>query len=284
MYEKFSGKGIYLIICATFFFALMSAGVKTAGSTIPIYEMVFFRALIGTIIIWMIAFFRKTPIWGTHKKLLLMRGFFGFCAIGCYFFAVTKLPLADATLLSYTAPIFTAVLSVFFLKERITVQLGIYLTTAFACIYIILKPNLDIINMGGLAAICSGFFASIAFIMVKKLGDESPLSITFYFTLLTTCLSAPIMGIYFVKPEPHILFVLVLNGVAATLAQLFLTIAILVEKVSSAAALTCLTIIFSYFLGRIFWQETLEFSSIIAGVVLIASSIIFSHKNLSKKT
>lgn len=283
MDQKFSGKGFYLIVSASFFFALMGAGVKVAGKTIPVYEIVFFRALVGSIILWIIASVRNTNILGNNKKMLLTRGMLGFCAISCYFFSITRLPLADAALLSYTSPIFVAILSVFLLKERITIQLGIFIAIAFICIYFILKPGFDIINIGGIAAVCSGFFASLVFILVKKLETESFLTIIFYFTIVTTCLSAPFMLSNYVKPEPVVMLILILNGILATLAQIFLTIAILIEKVSSTTALTCLAVIFSYLLGLIFWGETLDITSMIAGAILIISSIIYSKNNLTSR-
>lgn len=213
-----------------------------------------------------------------------MRGIFGFCAINCYFFAISRIPLADATLLSYTSPIFVAILSIFLLNEPISFSLGMFILVAFSSIYVILKPNLEFINIGGLAAIGSGFFASLAFIWTKKLKRESPLTIIFYFAFVTSICSLPFMLRSFTKPSPELLTVLIINGVTATIAQVLLTIAILVEKVSAASALTSLTVIFSFFIGLIFWKETLDVSSIIAGSVLIVSSILFSRKNLTKKS
>lgn len=283
MDNRFEGKGIYLLVAATFFFALMGAGVKYVSGSIPVFEIVFFRGLFGTAAIWIIASFRHRKLLGLHKKTLLARGLFGFCAISCYFFAISRLPLADAVLLSYTSPIFVAVLSVLFLHEKVTLQLGMFITVAFVCIYIILKPSFQVFNIGGLAAVGTGFFASFVFIWIKKLKNESPLSIIFYFSFVTTILAGIIMIPVFTRPSFPEFFVLVLNGFLATVAQIFLTIAILVEKVSAATALTCLTVVFSYFLGLIFWGETLDTSSIIAGIVLIISSIIFSKKSLTHK-
>jgi len=212
-----------------------------------------------------------------------MRGIFGFCAISCFFFAISRIPLADAMLLSYTSPIFVAVLSVFFLNERLSAGLFIFIIIALISVYIILKPGFETLNTGAFAAVGAGFFAACAFVWIKKLKRESPLSIIFYFSLVTSCASGVFMLPSFVIPDATELAVLILNGILATAAQIFFTIAILVEKVSAASALTCLAVVFSYFIGLIVWHEALEPSSIIAGIVLIASSILFSRKNLTKK-
>lgn len=283
MEEKFRGKGIYLLIAASFFLSLMGAGVKYVSVRIPIFEIVFFRAITGTIIVLLLAALRKRNVWGKEKTILWMRGIFGFCAISCFFFAISRIPLADAVLISYTSPIFVAILSIFFLHERISTDLFIFIAVALASIYFILKPDLQTLNSGALSAIGAGFFAALAFVWIKKLKRESPLSIIFYFSFVTTCISCILMLPSFVKPTHTELFVLIINGILATIAQIFFTIAILVEKVSAASALTCLSVIFSYFIGLIFWDELLEPSSLIAGLVLIVSSIIFSRKNLTKK-
>lgn len=112
--------GVRFMILSAFGFALMSACVKYISNYgIPVFEIVAARALVSLIISYIDVKRKGISIWGNNKPLLFVRGAVGTAALMCVYYAVTTLPLAEATILQYVHPVFTALLGVLFLKERV---------------------------------------------------------------------------------------------------------------------------------------------------------------------
>ena len=107
------------MVKASFAFSLMALGVKLVSRTLPSLEAVFFRSLIGTIMIVAVMKAKGVSLWGRKKGLMILRGLSGFVALSLHFYTIEHLPLGTAVMLNYTSPIFVAVFAVLFLKERI---------------------------------------------------------------------------------------------------------------------------------------------------------------------
>ena len=96
----------------------MNVCVK-ALPNIPTHEIVFMRGLIALVLCSAMIYQKGIPFWGTHKRLLLLRGITGTCALGIYFYTLKVLPLATAVAIQHLSPIFTALLACIVVKERI---------------------------------------------------------------------------------------------------------------------------------------------------------------------
>ena len=108
------------MLLSAFAFSLMTACVKLVSThNIPVFEIVAARGIVSLFISYLDIKRKKIPLWGNNKKLLIARGVTGSLALICVYYAVTTLPLAEATLLQYIYPVFTAILAFFFLKEKV---------------------------------------------------------------------------------------------------------------------------------------------------------------------
>ena len=110
--------GVRFMIGSALAFSVMSALVKHAGVRLPSQELVFARSVIAIVI--SLAMLRRAGVHtlGNRRWLLLARGIWGFAALSCGFYAMTKLPLAEATMIQYLHPVFTALLASVVLGER----------------------------------------------------------------------------------------------------------------------------------------------------------------------
>ena len=96
-------------------FALMSACVKYVSNYgIPLFEIVAARACVSLVISYLDVKRKRISVWGHNKPLLMLRGAVGTIAPMCVYYSVTTLPLAEATILQYVHPVFTALLGVLF--------------------------------------------------------------------------------------------------------------------------------------------------------------------------
>ena len=173
-------------------FALMAALVKEAGQLgIPLLQIIFVRAVISVVLsLADIGRARVHPL-GHRRVLLLGRGVSGFLALTGVFYALIHLSMAQATVLQYLHPVFTALLAFLFLAERPT-------TATLACILLSLLGLACIVspywsgpdNAGGalwpvLAGLGGAFGSGVAYTLVRKLvATEHPSVIVLYFPLV----------------------------------------------------------------------------------------------------
>ncbi|HWV58095.1 MAG TPA: DMT family transporter, partial [Longimicrobiales bacterium] len=112
-------RGLRYMAASALAFSIMSLLVKVAGQRLPSQEVVLARAIVSVAASWFVLRRRGTHVWGKAPKLLLLRGLLGFAALSCFYFSVTRLPLADATVIQFTNPVFAMLLAAHALDERI---------------------------------------------------------------------------------------------------------------------------------------------------------------------
>ena len=133
--------GVRYMLIATFFFAIMNAGVKML-SGIPPIEIVFFRSLITFIISLSVLRLRNVYIFGKkeNRKILLTRGLAGAVALTLYYYTLQVMPLASAVTIQFISPIFTAILGIFIVKEKVSPLQWLFFLISFAELFRSRKP------------------------------------------------------------------------------------------------------------------------------------------------
>jgi drug/metabolite transporter (DMT)-like permease len=206
-------KAALLLGGAMFSFSAMGMLVKWAGREIPAVEQVFFRGLVGMAILGALAVRRGVDLRGRNRRLLLLRGVMGTTALLLFFWAVTRLPVAEAILLNQATPIFLLPLAAWLLRERIGWRHVLLAAVALGGVALVLRPDPGNLNLPGLAALVSALFAAVAYVTVRRLaGSESSLTIVFWFTAISTVVSLPLMLPWFVVPGGRTLAALAALG------------------------------------------------------------------------
>src|SRR5690554_2538270 len=100
------------------FFAFMQVMVKFVPH-IPAIEIIFFRSLFSLVVSYWILRKNRVPVFGNNKKLLVMRGVSGSLGLIFFFYTLQNIPLASAVTLQYLSPIFTALLGIFLVREKL---------------------------------------------------------------------------------------------------------------------------------------------------------------------
>lgn len=261
-------------------FALMAACVKAvSGYGIPVLEIVAARALVSLGLSYLDVKRKRISIWGQHKPLLLARGIVGALALVCVYYSVTTLSLADATVLQYTYPAFTAVLALLFLGERIKLATMLCILLSFIGVIVMVRPGeagligLPILSL--FAALAGALGSAIAYVIVRKLSQTEDSSvIIFYFPLVALPTSLLLLGGDFVMPGMEALLLLLLVGVFTQVGQIGLTKAMAAEEAGKASAYAYVQVIFSAILGVIFFEEIPTLWTIIGGCLILAGALI----------
>lgn len=244
-------------------FALMAACVKAvSGLGIPVLEIVAARAVVSLVISYLDIKRKRLSVWGQNKPLLIARGAVGTLALICVYFSVTRLPLAEAAILQYTYPAFTAVIALWFLKERIQTATIICIVLSIAGLGVMLRPELSanaVLALPGLsviAALLGALGSAVAYVLVRRLSQSEDTSvIIFYFPMIALPVALSLLGTDLVIPSGEALLLLLLVGLFTQVGQVGLTKAMAVEEAGKAAAYSYIQVVFSIILGALFFNE-----------------------------
>lgn len=257
--------GIRYMLAGAFWFSVMSVLVKLAGQRIPSQEIVLVRGVVTLALsVWLVRRARLSP-WGNNRRLLLVRGLLGFAALSCFYYSLTHLPIAEATVIQYLNPVFTAVLAAVLLGERIgwlgaagvlAGLAGVALVARPAVVFGGLAVPLDAVAVGvalGGAALSAG-----AYVAVRRLSaTEHPLVIVFYFPLVTVPATIPtLLTGGAVWPTALEWAMLIGVGVSTQIGQVYLTRGLALEAAGRAMTVGYSQILFAAAWGFLLFGET----------------------------
>ncbi len=164
-------KGILFMIISAVISALSGAVAKILSQSMDPIEIVFYRNLLGVLII--LYSLKKIPVSINTSKLhlLLLRGIFGAVAMLFFFYTIATIPLGEAVILNKTSPFFVSILAYYLMKESISKSTIFALIIGFIGITLIIKPFDIQISLDHVFGILGGFFAAAAYATIKKIKD-----------------------------------------------------------------------------------------------------------------
>lgn len=273
--------GIWHMITASFFFSLMNVCVKMIPH-IPAHEIIFFRSLISFTLSAGWLYRQGIPLFGTRKTFLLIRGLAGVGSLTLYFTTLQHIPLGSAATIQDVSPIFTALLAVFLLGEKLRPFSWLMFALAFSGVVVMqgFDPRIDPVYV--FMGLGSAFLSSVAYYSINKAKEtEHPLVIVLYFPLV----GIPVMGIaclsHWVQPAGIDWFYLLLTGIFTQIAQWNMTIGFMKEETSKAAITRYIGLIFAFAWGLLLFDETYPIESLL-GLAMILAGVLM-HAGAWKK-
>lgn len=262
------------MLWAVVFFSIMNATIKGVEN-LPTMEIVFFRCVIS--ILFSVFWLRRVSVsWqGTHTLQLVGRGLAGTTALYFFFLTIQNMPLASAVTIGYTSPIFTALLAVLFLKEKMKPVQWLFFGVSFVGVAVLKgfdeRVSWLYLGMGLLAAAMSG----VAYVLVRSLsGKEHPLVVVFYFQLVGTVVGGGFTLFNFQMPQGWDWVLLLATGVCAHFGQVYLTLALQGEKAGVISSLNFLGAIFATIFGIFFFHEHLTIGNALAILLVVAGVLL----------
>ena len=225
MNSKF--KGIIFMILASAAFATMNLLSKLAVG-VNSYQKTFLTNVVATLIVCFIIASKKGSFFGKKesRKYLLVRGVAGTLSILTNYYALDKMFLSDATILTKLAPFFTIIFSYLLISEKITKKQFTLLIVAFAGSLFVIKPQFSTAIIPSLIGVASAAFAGIAYTMIRVIGNKEDFwTIILSFTSIATIVMLPSMFMNTDNLTLQNILLLVGAGIAFTLGQVALTIA-----------------------------------------------------------
>ncbi len=291
--------GVWYVMISALGFAALSVCVKLVSfKGIPLFEIVAARALISVGLSYWVIKRKKLSVWGNNKKLLILRGTVGTLALACVFYATAALPLAEATILQYLYPVFTMILAIFFLNEKLQKTTLICVTFCIVGVVFVVNPELLLERSEGLPlfdvgiALLGALLTAVAYIIVKKLSATDDASvIVFYFPLIALPISLGFLSIEnnFVMPDLSTFFLLILVGIFTQIGQVGLTKALQTEKASRITPYSYIQVVFAIIFGVIVFHESPSMWTIMGSGLILLGVLVnvighSKHRNLESQS
>lgn len=271
--------GLRSMLISVLGFSAMGALVKLAGKTVPLEHLVAARVVVTLVLSYAWLKAARVPVLGTHKWALAARGLLGFCALYCFYGAVTRLSFADATVIHYTNPLITTVMAGVWLKEQLDRRTQLALGLGFVGVLLIARPgwlfggHLALDATGLALAVASAVLSAAAYTLIRSMkGREHPLVLVFYFPLVSLPFALPLAATVPRLPSPYEWLLLLGLGCATQVGQVFMTRGLLLEPAGRATMVSFLQVPLSFVWGVLLFGEPLNPWSV-AGAVTVGVAL-----------
>lgn len=276
-------------------FSLMTVCVKGAGVRLPVAELVLARGLMCVALSWWMLRRAAISPWGRRRRLLATRGVLGSIALACVYGAVTRLPLATATLLQYLYPTFTALIAWLSLGELLSRRillacgcgwLGVLVvargvgpiglgTTLTPVQPVLLHGAAQAAGIGVVLAVAGALLTALAYVSVRELGrSEAPLVIVFWFPLMSVPLSLPFVLLDPVLPNGSELIWLVGVGLFTQLGQIGLTHGLTRLPAARATTIGYVQVAFAALWGWLWFGESIGPGTGLGALLILIAALL----------
>jgi drug/metabolite transporter (DMT)-like permease len=271
-------RGIAWMALSTVAFSTMHAMVRDVTQTLHPFEVAFFRQFLGVFVLapWFIRY-GLAPLRTRRIGLHTARAAVNVVAMFAFYYALSIVPLAQVSALGFSVPIFTAILAMLFLGERVRLRRWAAILFGFAGVFVALAPDLretGTVTLGSLLVVLSSFAWAIALIFIKVLGrTDSTITITTYMVLLMTPMSLPPALAVWEWPTLEMLGMLLLIGILGTIGQLTVVQALREGETHVVMPIDFTKLIWAAMLGFLWFHEIPTAYTWLGGAMIFASTM-----------
>jgi len=273
---------MFLSVCA---FSIMDLIVKWSEHY-PLGEVLFFRGFFGLLFYFFIIPRERFKDFYYTKRagLHFLRCIFGLIALLAIFIALRNLPLATVVSISFAAPIFTTIFSIFFLSEKVGLFRWLAVLVGFIGIIIITEPGFSSLNIYYVYPIIFCLGLSYVAIAIRQLSTTEPVwLISLNFSAAITLVSIFTIPFGWIMPNIKDLVLLSFIGIFGGVANLWLSQSYKFSEVSLVTPLKYLALVFAIIFGFFIWDEIPTFKTLLGALLVITSSVIIFRREIILK-
>ncbi|WP_439122545.1 DMT family transporter [Marivita sp.] len=273
-------KGILWMVVTGLCFVAVTALVKTLGERIPAAESAFLRYVIG--LVFLIPVWRElvaVRLTARQKKLFALRGVVHTLGVILWFYAMTRIPIAEVTAMNYLNPVYVTILAVFLLGEKLAMRRAMAVAAALLGALIILRPGFRELDPGHIAMLATALLFAGSYLIAKIVSGELPASMVVALLSITVTIGlAPFAISVWVTPTLADLGVLAAVACFATAGHYSMTLAFASAPVTVTQPVTFLQLVWSVLLGALFFGEPADPWVILGGGIIMASVIFITWR------
>ncbi|WP_299598712.1 DMT family transporter [uncultured Tateyamaria sp.] len=265
--------GIFWMLVTGFCFVAVTALVKYMGDRIPPAEAAFLRYLLGLVFLLpMLPSLREARLTARQWRLFSLRGVFHTGGVILWFFAMTRIPIAEVTAMNYLAPVYVSIGAALFLGERLALRRIAAIVVALIGTAVILRPGFREVAPGHIAMLfCAVSFAG-SYLLAKIMADEAkPAVVVAMLSIVVTVCLAPFALTNWVMPTATELGLLFLVACFATAGHYTMTMAFAAAPVTVTQPVTFLQLVWAVLLGAVVFAEPVDIWVILGGTLILAA-------------
>lgn len=269
------------MIASAFFFALLGVGIKLAGNELGVWQISFYRAVVGIIIMLGVAGIFKVNLLGPNLRLLSIRGLSGTVGFLAMVVALRQIPLAEVMVLFYLFPAFSALFSPWINNERVVTRDWLFIGLAFTGTLVIMGPGGGIeLKLGHLCALIVSVLAGLNTSLVRRLSSQhTPYAIYFFFCLAAAVVSIwpLVLGVENLIPSGAGLLYLGAIGVVATIGQVLLNQGFFYLPATEGGVILMSQVVIAAAWGVLYFGEPLTWRLAVGGVLIMAGGAFLNR-------
>lgn len=268
--------GMFWMFAAGLSFVVMTALVKSLGTTMNPIQAAFLRYALG--LVFLLPALRSIMATRLTPRLLTLFGLRGVVhaiAVMLWFFAMTQIPLAEVTAMNYMTPVYVTLGAALFLDEKLAFRRVAAILVALVGVLVILRPGFREVSQGHLAMLGTALMLSGSYLLAKLLvRDVSPSVVVAHLSIWVTIALIPFAVAVWTRPSMQELGVLFLVASFATAGHYFMTLALQAAPVAVTQPVTFLQLIWATLVGAAIFHESVDLW-VVAGGTLILGAVSF---------
>ena len=274
-----------LSISATMFGALMASSVKYLSADLNPITICFYRCIIGLILISPFVIKKNFQVLKSQNiKLQFSRAMINIISMICWFSAIGMMHFEKAAALGFTTPLFTTILAIIILKEKIRFHRTAALLVGFIGIIVIIRPGYVPLEVGTSLLLLSAFTFSFVLIIIKKLSAiDSSLTIIFYHLLFSTPIFFILSLFYWQTINLNQLLIFIFMGTAGLLSHWCLAQAFRLSDTTFVMPLQFTKLIWASLIGLFIFAEQPDLLTWIGGIIIFISVVYITYREAFKK-
>jgi drug/metabolite transporter (DMT)-like permease len=277
--------GLMLMILSAFFFAISDVLVKIMSPSIGMFQISFFRFLLGGLILWPLLVLGRSSHKGKSTRVLVLRGLVGTLAFFCLIKSIAMIPLSNAMVLLYTFPLFATVFSFLLMKEPLRKLEMMLIIVGLIGIYILLNPSAHTYTVGHLFGLLAGGCAGLVMVLTRKLRKTNgPLIIYFYFCMVGGIASFPFFIVRLTIPSLEQFSLLVVLAVVFLIAQILMSQGFKFCKAPEGSVILMSEIVFAGIAGVVIFNDSLSPSFWVGASLIVGSGVGLNLTNRKNRS
>ncbi|WP_425342898.1 DMT family transporter [Sagittula salina] len=268
--------GIFWMAVTGLCFVMVTALVKSLDGAVPAVEAGFLRYLMG--LVFLIPVWRRLAAVRLTRRqwgLFSLRGAMHTIGVALWFYAMSRIPLAEVTAMNYLNPVYVTLLAVFFLGETLHIRRIMAIVAALIGTLLILRPGFRELDPGHFAMLATALVYGVSYLLAKVLSGEVSATVVVAMLSVTVTIGlAPMALAVWVWPTGWQVFVLFGVACFATAGHYAMTLAFAAAPVTVTQPVTFLQLVWSVILGALFFAEPVDVW-VVAGGSLIMAAVVF---------
>lgn len=277
--------GIFWMLVTGVFFIMVTALVKWMGPRLPAAEAAFIRYALGLVFLLpTLGALRTAHLSRRQWTLFSVRGICHALGVILWFFAMTRIPIAEVTAMNYLAPIYVTVGAAIFLGEKLALRRIVAVVMGLAGAAIILRPGFREVSMGHLAMLVAAIVFAGSYLLAKVLADEAkPGVVVGMLSVFVTLGLAPFALPVWIMPTWEEIAILFAVAIFATSGHYTMTLAFAAAPVTVTQPVTFLQLVWATALGALAFSEPVDIWVIIGGFVILSSVTFITWREATLK-